>query len=139
MRYAQFGDTYLVRLDTGVDIGEALAAFTADQRIDAGTIEGIGAGYDWTLGYFDRGAREYRRQTFPGEWEILSLKGNVSLKEARPFAHVHVVLGGPDFQTVGGHLFEGRVGGTCELTIRKLPGYQLRALDEVTGLFLLDL
>ena len=80
------------------------------QRIDAGTVEGLGAGYGWTLGYFDRATREYRRQTFPGEWEILSLKGNLALREGRPIAHVHVVLGGPDFRTVGGHLFEGRVG-----------------------------
>ncbi len=50
-----------------------------------------------------------------------------------------MVLGGPDFQTVGGHLFEGRVGATCELTVRKLPGYQLRVLDEATGLYLLNL
>jgi hypothetical protein len=139
MRYTQFGDTYLVRLDTGVDIAEALTAFAADQRVDAGTVTGLGAGYGWTLGYFDRAAREYRRQTFPGEWELLSLQGNLAIREGRPIAHVHVVLGGPDFQTVGGHLFEGRVGATCELTVRKLPGYQLRVLDEATGLYLLNL
>ena len=139
MRYMQFGDTYLVRLDRGVDIPTAIMDLAADQRVDAGLVTGIGAGYDWKLGYFDRSAREYRSQTFGGEWEILSLTGNIAIKEGRPFAHLHVVLGGQDFRTVGGHLFEGRVGATCEVSIRKLPGYQLRSLDDVTGLFLLDL
>lgn len=139
MLYQQFGDTYLVRLETDADIPTAIAAFAADQRIDAGTVTGLGAGYDWALGYFDRTTREYVRQAFPAEMEILALNGNLAIKEGRPFAHLHIVLGGPDFHTVGGHLFEGKVGATCELAIRKLPGYQLRTKDEATGLFLLDL
>jgi len=139
MRYQPFGDTYLLRLETGTDIPAAIAAFAADQRIDAGTVTGIGAGYDWVLGYFDRTTREYVRQSFAGEMEILALHGNLAIKEGRPFAHLHVILGGPDFQTVGGHLFEGKVGATCELAIRKLPGYQLRTKDEGSGLYLLDL
>jgi len=139
MRYQQFGDTYLVRLETGTDIPTAIEAFAADQRIDAGTVAGLGAGYGWVLGYFDRTTREYVRQAFAGEMEILALNGNLSIKEGRPLAHLHVTLGGPDFRTVGGHVFEGRVGATCELAIRKLPGYQLRTQDEATGLYLLDL
>ena len=139
MRYQQFGDTYLVRLETGSDIPTAILAFAADQRIDVGTVAGIGAGYDWVLGYFDRATGEYARQSFAGEREILALNGNLAIKEGRPFAHLHVILGGPDFYTVGGHLFEGKVGATCELAIRKLPGYQLRTVDEATGLYLLDL
>ena len=139
MRYQRFGDTYLLRLETGTDIPTAIAAFAADQRIDAGTVTGIGAGYDWVLGYFHRTTGEYARQSFGAEMEILALNGNLAIKEGRPFAHLHVILGGPDFQTVGGHLFEGKVGATCELAIRKLPGYQLRTKDEGSGLYLLDL
>lgn len=139
MRYQQFGDTYVVRLETGSDIPTAIVDFAADQRIDAGSVAGVGAGFDWVLGYFDRHAREYTRQTFAGEWEILALQGNLAIKDGRPFAHLHVTLGGRDFRTIGGHLFEGRVGATVELVIRKLPGYQLREKDEATGLFLLEI
>jgi len=139
MRYQQFADTYLVRLETGSDIPTAIAAFAADQRIDVGTVAGIGAGYAWVLGYFDRAIGEYARRSFDGEMEILALNGNLAIKAGRPFAHLHVILSGPDFHAVGGHLFEGKVGATCELAIRKLPGYQLRAKDEATGLYLLDL
>jgi len=49
MRYQQFGDTYFVRLETGSDIPAAIVALAADQRIDAGTVAGVGAGYDWVL------------------------------------------------------------------------------------------
>jgi predicted DNA-binding protein with PD1-like motif len=138
MRYAQHGDTFLVRLEPDADIPAGIAQAAADLRIDAGSVSGIGAGYDWELGYFDRGTREYVRQAFAGEWEILSLSGNLAIKEGRPFPHVHIILGGRDFRTVGGHLFAGRVGATCELVIRKLPGYLSRTQDEATGLFLLD-
>jgi len=138
MRYSQHGDTAIVRLETDADIPAGILQAAADLHIEAGSVSGIGAGYGWELGYFDRGKREYIRQTFGGEWEIVSLSGTLALKEGRPFAHVHIILGGPDFRTVGGHLFAGRAGATCELVIRKLPGSVSRSRDEVTGLFLLD-
>lgn len=139
MRYQRFGDTYFLRLDPDRDIPTAIVDFAADQCIDAGTVTGIGTGHDWVLGFFDRSTCEYARQAFGGEWEILALGGNLAIKDGRPFAHLHVVLGGPDFRTVGGHLFEGSVSSTAELVIRKLPGYQLRGRDEATGLHLLEL
>jgi len=139
MRHVRLGDSYLVRLDTDEEVVGAITRFAAEEKIDAGSLTGIGAVRDIVLGYFDRSAREYLRQTLTGEWEILSLSGNLALKDGRPFAHLHVTLGGREFQTLGGHLFEARVGATVELVVRPLPGYQLRTLDDATGLYLLDL
>ena len=139
MRHVRLGDSYLVRLDTDEEVVGAITRFAAEEKIDAGSLTGIGAVRDIVLGYFDRSAREYLRQTLTGEWEILSLSGNLALKDGRPFAHLHVTLGGREFQTLGGHLFEARVGATVELVVRLLPGYQLRTLDDATGLYLLDL
>lgn len=138
MRYARLGDTWVARVMTGEDIVSAVVSVATVERIDAGTVMGIGAVSDAVLGYFDRTTREYTRATIPEEMEILSLSGNISLKEGRPFPHLHVTLGRRDFTTLGGHLFEGKAGATCELVIRPLAGYLQRAKDESTGLFLLD-
>jgi hypothetical protein len=50
--------------------------------------------------------------------EVLSLQGNVSMKEGKPFVHLHVSLAGHDFVAQGGHLFSGEVFMTIELVLR---------------------
>jgi predicted DNA-binding protein with PD1-like motif len=138
MRYTRLGDTWIVRLMTGEEIAGAIVDFAVGQRIDAGHVSGIGAACDVALGFFDRTTREYVRQTFREEMEILSLSGTIAIKEGRPFGHLHATFGRRDFTTVGGHLFEARTGATCELVIQPLAGYLQRVKDEATGLFLLD-
>lgn len=139
MRYLKLGDAYIVRLATGEDIHASLKQLATLERIDAAGVEGIGAVYDTVLGYFDRTTREYVRKTVPEEMEIVSLSGNLSLKESQPFAHLHVVLGGRNCEAIAGHLFEGKTGATVEIIVRPLKGFVQRTLDPATGLFLLDL
>jgi predicted DNA-binding protein with PD1-like motif len=133
------GDSYLLRLELGEEIVGRVSDFAADRRIDAGSISGIGSAYDVVLGYYDRQAQEYLRHDVPGEVEIISLLGNISVKEGRAFPHIHVSVAGRDYQPVAGHLFSAVTAGTCEIILRPLPGYVQRFKDEVTGLFLLDL
>jgi predicted DNA-binding protein with PD1-like motif len=139
MRYLKLGEAFVVRLETGEEIHASLKELARLERIDVAGIEGIGAVYDAVLGYFDRVAREYLRRTVPEEMEILSLAGNLAIKESRPFAHLHIVLGGQNCEAVAGHLFEGKTGATCEMIVRPLKGFVQRKLDPVTGLYLLDI
>lgn len=138
MRYARLGDTYLVRLEKGEEIVAAVADFAADRRIDAAGVTGLGAAYDVVLGYYDLASREYSRRTIADHMEIVSLTGNIVVQDGRALPHLHAVLSGRDCQTVGGHLFEGKVGGTCELIVRPLPGYVQRVRNDEVGLYLLD-
>ncbi|MBI2833711.1 MAG: DNA-binding protein [Acidobacteria bacterium] len=139
MRYLKAGGSYVVRLETGEEIFSSVVRFAADRRIDAASITGIGAAYDLVLGYYDRANQEYLRRSVPDEVEIVSLVGNLAIKEGQPFPHVHVALGTREFQALAGHLFEGKVAGTCELVIRPLDGFMQRTKDDRSGLFLLDL
>jgi predicted DNA-binding protein with PD1-like motif len=139
MRYARLGDSFLVRIFTGEEIVGTITEFARAHSIDAAEVSGIGAAYDVTLGYFDRGTRQYERHAVEGEVEIVSLLGNVSIKEGQPFAHLHVNVSGRDFRPHAGHFFEGKAGATCEVIIRPMKGYAQRTKDDETGLFLLDL
>lgn len=73
---------------------------------------------DITIGRYD--GREYVKRTIDESSEILSLQGNVSIKEGEPFVHLHVSLADESFSAVGGHLFEGTVSMTIELVIIEL-------------------
>ena len=72
-RYIKLGDTYMVRLDTDTEIVAALTEFVADRRIDVGSVSGIVAAHDVTLGYYDRVRQEYTRHLVEEEVEIVSL------------------------------------------------------------------
>ena len=139
MRYLKLGDAYIVRLATGEEIHRSLTELATLERIDVASVAGIGAVYDAVLGYFDRSTREYLRRELPEEMEIVSLTGNLSVKQSQPFAHLHVVLGARNYEAIAGHLFEGKTGATCEIIVRPLKGFVQRTLDPATGLYLLDL
>lgn len=138
MRYVKAGDAYLVRLDTDEEIWSGIERFAADQKVDLGVVSGIGSVYDIVLGFYDRAAGDYVRRTIAEEMEIVSLLGNISLKEGRAFPHLHVTLGTRDYRALAGHLFEGKVAATCEVVIRPLPGLVHRRRDEKLGLYLWD-
>ena len=139
MRYRKLGDAYILRLATGEEIHQSLRDFAVREHVDVAGVEGIGSVYDAVLGYFDRATREYLRRTVPEEMEILSLLGNLAIRESQPFAHLLAVLGGRAYVALAGHLFEGKTGATCEIIVRPLDGVVRRTLDEATGLYLLDL
>jgi predicted DNA-binding protein with PD1-like motif len=117
MRAQETGYGWVVRLDAGEEIVESLRAFAETHRIAGGTISGIGAVGEAELGFFVRATREYERRTFSGEHEILSLLGNFSLLDGRPFPHCHLILAGRDLVAHGGHLFRGLVTVTCEVHV----------------------
>lgn len=117
MKSQRTGYGWLVRLDAGEEIVGSLASWAEAHGIVGGTISGIGAVGEAELGFFHRHTRSYERRTFLGEHEILSLLGNFSVLEGRPFPHCHLILCGPDFVAHGGHLFRGVVTVTCEVHV----------------------
>ena len=130
---------WLVRLDVGAKLPDALAEFCRQQGLPSATAEGLGALRDVELGYWDVERRTYSRTRLEGSWELLSFTANVSERDGTPFAHAHVVLSGPDFAARGGHLFEGFVSATAELRVWETGKSMRRRADERTGLQLLDL
>jgi hypothetical protein len=70
--------------------------------------------------------------------EILSLMGNVSLKDDKPFVHAHITLADARGVAMGGHLAEGTIVFACEFMIEEYISDRalVRYFDEKTGLFL---
>ncbi len=136
MRAFEQDGSWIVRIDRGEVLPACLERWMAEQGIGAATFAGIGALDDVELGYFDRVSRVYARRTFPESRELLSLVGNGSWHAGQPVVHAHVVLGGPDFSVVGGHLFRATVSVTVELHVQPLRALTRRR-DDAVGLNLL--
>jgi predicted DNA-binding protein with PD1-like motif len=72
-----------------------------------------------------------------GPFELLSLEGNLfpSEGEGEPIIHLHVMLGSPSGDVMGGHLFKGIIFSTTEIVVGKIAGSSVcKAKSDVTGL-----
>ena len=127
--------TFLGRLPNGADLYESIAKFCLDEDIKVGRVTAIGAVKKATVAYYDQHRKRYGTLKFKKELEIVSCIGNVSLKEGKPFVHVHILLADDKGKAFGGHLMPGTPVFACELSIEELEGKALdRKFDEKTGL-----
>lgn len=131
-------ETYVLRLETGVDALKQLEGFCLQKQIRSGSVELIGAVSSARLGYYDQADRVYSDFVVEGDLEIISFLGNISLKDGAPFVHAHVCLGRGDGSTVAGHGFELTVFA-AEARLTAYGGEVTRSFDEETGLTLMDL
>lgn len=133
---------HMGRLEKGADIIQSLEKFCVEKKIQAAWVNVIGALDRGTISYYDQREKKYHHQPLAGEYEIVSCSGNISLKEGKPFAHLHIALSDTDYQTWGGHLWPGTVSVFAaefvlfELSGNDPAGVLERCEDVETGLAL---
>jgi uncharacterized protein len=71
--------------------------------------------------------------------ELLSLIGDIALRDGEPQVHAHVVVGRSDGNAHGGHLLEARARSTCELILTESPIHLQKKLDPESGIALIQL
>jgi uncharacterized protein len=133
------GTRWMLRLDDGQDLFEALTAFATREEIRAAAIVfGIGMFRRATVGYWD--GSQYVRRELAVPHEVVGLHGTVARADGQPSLHLHAALAGPDHALVGGHLFSATIGALQEMLIETFPGRSFgRPLVESFGLRMLDL
>lgn len=138
MEYKKFDDKYIVRLDRGEEVIESLMTFIRKEGITLGSITGLGASDNVEIGLFNIEKKEYKKNTYNGDYEITSLIGNISTMDNEPYLHIHINLADEDNKVIGGHLTKCIISATCELFIQRIEGYVDRTKDEEIGINLLD-
>ena len=127
----------LVRLPKGADLLIALKDACQARGITKAAVQVIGALERARLGYYLQDERRYISYDLPEHCEILCGAGNVSLKDAEAFVHLHLTLSKADGSCLGGHAMEGCPLFAAEALLLPVPGDGLaRGFDEPTGLFL---
>lgn len=137
MEYRRFSDTIIARLDAGEEVIASLEALCEKENITLGWVSGIGAVNEAEVGCFDTDEKKYYAKTYTGIYEIASLSGTVSVQNAKPYLHIHAVLGDKEGTAIGGHLSRAMVSATCEIALRVLDGKAGRAFSSETGLNLI--
>jgi hypothetical protein len=127
------------RMERGETVPEAFRRIAQKHDVSCGWIRALGA-FEWVeLCEYDQQEQRYRPARRFGECEILSLEGNLSLKDGAPFAHVHATVSRETdrgVEVIGGHLTSGAVFA-CEFTVECYDDLELeRQPDRDTGLSL---
>jgi predicted DNA-binding protein with PD1-like motif len=128
------GRRFLVRVPRDEELVAFIDRLINEHGIAHGFISGIGAVAEATIGFYDQKTHDYREVELTGGLEIVSLLGNISRREGRCHAHLHVGLADHSGAMYGGHLGRAVVFLT-ELVIVEFTGRELERLpDEATGL-----
>jgi uncharacterized protein len=109
---------FAVRFSTGDEILSGLYDLVAKHRITSGHITGIGGlAPGALLGWGDPEVGGFKKIEIEDKTEIVSLIGDISLRNGEPYVHVHMIVGSQDGSTKAGHLLEARIAPVGELTV----------------------
>ena len=138
MHFKKNGDTYIIAIHKGEEVLSVLTTFCTENYISNGYFRGIGAVDYLACGYYELEEKKYHFTHYDQMLEVVSMTGNVMLKDGTPFIHVHGVFTDTTNNAFGGHIKEMKVGVTLEVILTILPTKLDRKLDEDIGLFLIN-
>lgn len=126
-------------LDPGEEVKSALLDFARRESIAAASFVALGAFEKATIAYFDWEAKKYRPIPIESQVEVITLTGDIVPDDKDKLSlHAHAVLGLPDGHTRGGHLQEGHVRPTLEVTVTETPAHLVRRRRPEMNLSLID-
>ena len=134
----QPGRCFMGRLAKGDDLLAALERLCQEHGITLGEVRALGAVSRARVGFYNQEERKYYFLDFDQPLEILSLTGNISIRDGKPMVHAHVTLADAAGRAVGGHLAEGTPVFAGEFIITEYLADQtlVRQNDPDTGLML---
>lgn len=132
--------TFVVILDTGDEILSSLKDFVHTEHLAGSSFKAIGALSDVELGWFNWESKKYQTAVkLEEQVELLSLIGDIALKDNEPQIHAHLVIGRQDGTAHGGHLLHATVRPTCEIVITEAPQHLQKEIDPDSGIALVRL
>lgn len=141
MRSKQIADdpkTFALIFETGDEILSSLKRFAATNGLSGSSFKAIGALSRVELGWFNWDTKSYQTAVnFEEQVELLSLVGDIAVKDAEPQIHAHLVVGRADGTAYGGHLMSATVRPTCELILTESSQHLRKQIDPESGIALI--
>ena len=134
MEYQKFDNKIYLRVDRGEEVLEKITEVALKENITLASVQAIGATDKFTVGLYSVSEKKYSSKTYEGEFEIVSLLGNITRKDDKPYIHLHIACGDENNHVFGGHLNYCRISATFECVITLSDGKITRKVDEKTGL-----
>lgn len=139
MQFRRFGDRLVVRLESGERVAETLLGLLRAEGIGYAVVSGLGAVSQVRLSYWNAESRQYEAHDLVEQLEVVSLTGNVTVRDDEPFLHLHVALGKRDLSVLGGHFNDAVAHPTLEVWLQPENAPVPRVPDTASGLALMEL
>src|SRR5699024_6645644 len=117
MVYQVDGNTIVLVLEQGEDIVEAVTDLAREQNGKFGTVSGIGDCDDVELNFYNLETKNKEKKEITETLVLISLIGNISNIDEKPFAHLHRTCGTNHYERVSSHLTKAFVSATAESVI----------------------
>ena len=119
MNYRIDNDRIYMTLDKGDLINKTFEEYAENHDIGCAWINGIGALKNPEIGYYSMETRSYQHKIFSGDYELLSLLGNITIKDGKYFSHTHITFSDNNYQVFGGHLFDAKITAAGEFIMMR--------------------
>ncbi len=139
MIFQRFEGRFQLRVESGEPLVESLTQLLEAENIRFALVTGLGAVRYARVAYLNVERKEYEPHEFEEQLELVSLIGNATLRDGKPFLHLHVALARRDLTLLGGHLQEAIARPTIEVWLQPEPGIVERVFDESAGMAVMQL
>lgn len=139
MKYKRNKNIIIARIDRNEEILSCLKEIALKENIKLANLNAIGAVKEVEIGAYEVSSKEYFKNKYEGEFEIVSLTGSINTMNDEYYSHLHIAFAGKDNKVLGGHLNKAVISATCEMFIYIIDDSVDRKKDEETGLNLFDL
>jgi predicted DNA-binding protein with PD1-like motif len=129
---------YAVIFYQGDEAFSGLQEFAEKYHVTSAHFTAIGALNGATVGWFDPQRKMYKKIPINGQREVIGMSGDIALYQGKPVVHTHMLVGGPDGTTRGGHVLKAYVSPTLEVMVTVDPLTMQKRLDPATDLTLID-
>jgi uncharacterized protein len=131
--------TYIVIFETGEEVAAGLQRFAEEKQLAGSSFKAIGALSRAKVGWFNWQTKKYETAAeFDEQIEVLSLIGDVALKDGQPVVHAHLIVGRKDGTAHGGHLMEAHVRPTLEVVLTESSERLRKKMDPESGIALIQ-
>jgi uncharacterized protein len=131
---------WVLVLAAGEEAKSTIVDFAKKSNLKAASFIALGAFERTKIGYFDWEKKEYLPISVDEQVEVISLIGDIAENDKHEAdLHAHTVLGRRDGSTRGGHLLEGVVRPTLEVTVTETPAHLRRRMHPDINVALIDI
>ena len=127
------GRTFELVIERGENPCDVLVQVGAAYELGASRFTGFGGFAHVTLGYFDRMGHDFRKVRIESQVEVLSLIGDIAVRDGEHAVRINCVLGLRDGTTRGGRVLDASVLPTLEVIVTEWPEYVRWPFDARSG------
>jgi predicted DNA-binding protein with PD1-like motif len=108
---------FQTNFSTGDEIVSGLTDLAIKNHITSGYITGLGGLSGALLAFGDPKINAFKKVPITDKCELVSLVGDIQLRDGKPYVHLHAVVAFADGSTKAGHVMEAHVAPVAEIVV----------------------